>query len=205
MSSRCEIFSIKLKKEEYAKKFSELWNEILGEGDYLDNFDEETDIFSLFKEEDGEYSLCMEEEPLFACDEEGDQVDLMIKAFIQAIPNVELEAEYTCTFDNCSDAFYKAYQYSNNKLSIHDAYSEYGEGYECPECDVDLDVCLIKLSPEMYEDGFVCPHCGEQIDYEANVNEYVIDLIDGEWIYPDDFSDEDDIDDDEIDDEIDDE
>ena len=108
-------------------------------------------------------------------------------SFVESIPDVELEAEYTCTFDNCEDALYNTYKYSDGQLKVRSAYSEMGEGGYCPECDEELDIRLIELDPERYEDGYVCPHCGEEIEYEVDVDEYQLELVDGQWNDPDGF------------------
>ena len=188
MSCTYDVFKIKVKKEEHAKMFAELWNKVLGEGDYLYDFDEDTNLFEEFVEESGSYVLNIEDEPLFAYDDGGNQIQFMITSFIERVPDVELEANYTCTFDNCPDALYNTYNYSNGRLIIRCAYSESGEGDYCPECDEELEIRLIELEPEHLVEGYICPLCGEIIEYEASVDVFNLELVNGKWKYPEGFT-----------------
>lgn len=188
MGCTYDMFQIKLKKEEYAKQFANLWNKILGEGDYLYEFYEDIDLFEEFVEKDGTFVLNIEEEPLFGYYDVGNQIHLMLMAFIENVPDAEFEAEYNCTFNNCGDVLYNTYNYSSGKLIIRSAYSEYGEGCYCPECDESLGFRMIELEPEELTENRICPHCGSEIEYEADIDLYVLKYIDGKWEYPDGFS-----------------
>ena len=187
MSSTLDEFIITFKTKDHAKKFSKEWKRILGEKDYLYSPDETEDILDRFVKDNKKYVLKLEEEPLFSYYNGGDQIHLVILSFLESFPEIELDAEYMCTFDNTPDALLNIYSYHNGILHIRCAYSEQGEGDYCPICEKDIEPQLIRLNPSSNLNDFVCPHCGAKLKYDADIAEYDLELVHGRWKYPREF------------------
>ena len=183
-----EKIIVKLKNNADIAQFCAFWRETLGEGGYLYYYDENFDLESAFSVRDGFNVMQIKDEPLFDEWEGGGQMQLLVLGFIKENPETELEAEYIAVYDTDGSAVYDTYRYSNGSLSIRQAWSEYGLGDYCEECDAEFEDYLIKKDLEGGDEEYTCPLCGENLDYSAQIGKYELTIIDGKWEYPEGFS-----------------
>ena len=173
---------IKTKTKGLALEVTKLFGEILKEDLFYDDFILEEDEI---EEEDGEFVLMIDEEPLFAMWDAGSQIDYFVKEFIKRFPNDYFFVEDEASFNNCGDTTIYRYEYDEKKQELHltTAFSDSYSLCMCPECEEDFEeefVFLEDCLDEGYneEETFVCPYCGEKFKYDVTIVREVFKLED---------------------------
>lgn len=179
MGCTYEIVTVKMKKREHIEIFSKMFNELLKE----DFYDEDFEILDdEIEEYDGEFQLQIDEEPLFGFYDEGGQIEYVVCEFLKKVSNAECVVEYHCTFNNCGDALYVKWNYLNQKFTVTRCYGEVDAIDYCPKCDTDFYEALCYLQDYDPEADYICPECGEKLEIDASkIIEEMI-LMDGEWV-----------------------
>lgn len=169
----------KLRRKKDIPFFCKYWNSYLGESGLLSFYDEKLNIEGEFNKVSNKYVFEIEGYPLFSQWAGGDQIQSFVMGFLKDNPDVELEIEYVATDDVGPDAVLDRYKFSNGILSSRRAYSEYGLGDYCEECDAEFDKYLIEKNPG--NGVYKCPECGEIIEYSAQIEQTEHKLVNGEW------------------------
>lgn len=186
MGCSYDKFHADFAKKEHAKIFSEIFNEKLkdqlywGERSFLNE-----DSFSL-DNYGNNYSLWIDDEPLFKTMEDGYQFVEVIFAYLEAVPDLPFWAEYECTFNNCGAIVSTTYDYSDGKLTVINKYSDDSQLDYCPECDWDSyedekfngePLCTI----DEWEEGetYRCPQCGAVLEWDVDIYEETWKMKDG--------------------------
>lgn len=175
-----EKVTAKLKRKKDIPAFCCSWRKKLGETGLLSFYDENFDLESEFSKRQGKYIFEIEDYPLFRQWAGGDQIKSFVTELIEDHPEIELDLEYVATDDSSSDAILDVYKYCDGILSMRRAYSEYGLGDYCEECDSDFDKYLIKIDPTP-KTKYKCPVCGEIIEYSAQIEQIELKFVDGKW------------------------
>ena len=153
-------------KKEHKNKFIELFNKVLAEDIYDDEWcvaDE-----GCF-EDDGERSeFGIDAEPLFAMMDNGEQLIPFFKKFLAECPDEEFTAEYECTFNNCAAMAIINVTFDGETMTIRRRYAETGYITECPDCGYEDEDGEDLFTLHDYEEGqeLTCPSCGAVLDIE---------------------------------------
>lgn len=180
MGCTYDIIEAKFNEECVVEKFLEMFADILGDDLYYgDDWDPDcVDVDCVA----GDFYIIIEDEPLFCSFDDGEQLTDVVLAFLKQYPNIKFEATYNCTFNNCGDQLFTKYEYDHNRLTIKHWYADFYV-LGCPECGAEWDEPIYTLDGEDE-----CPECGANLEL-AGVDYYTHDipLIDGEWVFPDDW------------------
>lgn len=127
----CEISSIegKIKGENHAKLFAEIYNSVMSEKE--DWFESENELsFDMFDEEDDEYTF---ETDTYGVFEDPYETALRVVAaeFVKAAPDAEFEMTYDISWDNSYENWTEEYTYSRKRLKIEfiDNFNSDGQEY----------------------------------------------------------------------------
>ena len=181
MGCTFDFVSIKVRRGEQAQRFISAFAGMLECSGYLYEDVDLSSAAELFVEDEEGFRFELDAEPLFKMYEEGAQVLEILKDAISEAPEIELTAEYLCTFNDCGDALFVTYGYEGGKLTVVEKYSPVGEYLEyCEGCGADFEaVCNIAdFDPA---NSYECPECGESLAYEMSIEQIEYTLSDGEW------------------------
>ena len=179
MGCTTDVINAKFKKEEDIKLFIDLFNEILKDDLYYDEYDLE-DI-KIEKEED-EYHIFFENEPMFYTADGIEITKHFVKEFVSAYPEIHFSMDYFCSYSNCGDVNLTEYSYSgNNKIFVKETYSDQEGIYMCEECEEDFDEPLVFFDEYDENVDYLCPECGAKNTLDVGINEYYIEFINERW------------------------
>lgn len=153
-------------KKEHKEKFIELFNKILAEDLYDDEYciaDEDC-----FEDSGDRSEFSIDAEPLFSVMENGEQLVPFFKKFLAECPDNEFDAEYECTFNNCAAMALLNFSFADGTMTVRYRYTETGFISECPECGYEDEDEEDLFTLHDYEEGkeLVCPSCGAVLELE---------------------------------------
>ena len=177
MGCTCEIINFSVNSRETMLELIDLFNSTMIEEFYDLDFKLKRENI---KQHENEFWIYIDEEPLFACYECGEQVTDFVKKFIKEHPDNKIFADYHCTFSNCGDATYIRYIYNpeSKELEIKSLFGEDSGLYMCPECEEEFEDALMELEDYDPNKRFECPACGAEISLEVSQDIKVVALND---------------------------
>lgn len=198
MGCTYDIIKANIKKE-HKQRFIELYNKILAE----DLYDDEWCVIDedCFEDNGDRSEFGIDAEPLFAMMDNGGQLYPFFKKFLAECPDNEFTAEYECTFNNCAAMTLLHFSFNDGIMTVRAKYAEEGFISECAECGYEDEDGEDILSLHDWEEGkeITCPECGavlELLDAVEQVEEINV-LEPDDYDYEETEEDEDDYDDEE--------
>lgn len=167
MSCTIDVFNADFGTKDHALAFIKLFNEMLKEDLYIAHEISERDIEFKFDQ----YSISIDESPLFSMAERGGQLLPVIKRFLLENPDAIFSAYYSCSFTNCGDTTYIECTYNDGILTIETRWGELPYETYCEECEYDSDEededYIVDLATWEEDKIYKCPNCGAVIEFEA--------------------------------------
>ena len=127
MGCTFDFMSVRVGQGEQTQAFISAFADTMEKSGYLYEDVDLSSAAELFVEDEEGYYFELDAEPLFKMYEEGAQVLGILKDALAAAPDVEMTAEYLCTFTDCGDALFVTYSYCGGKLTVVEKYSPIGE------------------------------------------------------------------------------
>ena len=178
MGCTYDIFNARFKNEKYKKDFMDLWNSVLKD-DLYDNWAHASEKNFSIDEVTGEVVFAIDSEPLFTMMYNGEQLEPFLVEFLKKHPDIELHADYECTFNNCGDMVLKFYEYyGDNILKIKTYQSDAPYICECEECGYEDDgEDLFTMHDLVNGTEMKCPNCGAEFEIDAYIEEEKINIF----------------------------
>lgn len=176
MGCTFDQLTISLSKKEYGQAFSKFWNEF---------FSANWDLKFRKKRNKEEYSIKIEEEPLFSIYEDGQTLDCLFLSFLKSNPESFLKAEYSN-----DEGLFLRYEYQNSELTRTMIYDDEGCGTNgidyCEECDAEFDPPIFTLASFDPQKKYICPECGSILNeqFTPSIEKAKFKLTEGDWRMP---------------------
>ena len=175
MACTRDILNITTKSKKDMDTFISLFKNFLKKDFYDNDFEIREDNIIELKD------CCwtsIQEEPMFTRNENGVQIEMLIKEFVKQNPKTEISLDYSCLQMNCGETLYLEYEYNGNGKTIEvvEKFANDDGIHECWNCDEYFEEALLYI--EDFEDGkeYECPNCGTKLSLEGYVKKYTIEI-----------------------------